>query len=189
MITLIRRFSLMAVKGYSNNKKRKNMDQEKSNDKKSKHHTQRFCRAAHSHAWAVSRLIQLRRQTENAGRTIVGLWRVHYYDGGQEVFQSFDQWHRDGLEFEVSNVFGISCQGTWIHKGPGTVQLFHTGWNFDANGQLTGYFNEVQTVTVSVDGQTYEGTWDIKNYDVDGNFVSEQSGTLNADRLTVQTPL
>jgi len=40
-----------------------------------------------------------------------------------------------------------------------------------------------------VDGQTYEGTWDIKNYDVDGNFVSEQSGTLNADRLTVQTPL
>jgi len=125
----------------------------------------------------------------DTGRTIVGLWRVHYYEGGQEVFQSFDQWHRDGLEFEVSNIFGLSCQGTWIHKGPGTVQLFHTGYNFDANGQLTGYFNEVQTVTVSVDGQTYEGTWDIKNYDVDGNFVSEQSGTLNADRLTVQTPL
>ena len=115
--------------------------------------------------------------------------RVHYYEAGQEVFQSFDQWHRDGLEFEVSNIFGLSCQGTWIHKGPGTVQLFHTGWNFDANGQLTGYFNEVQTLTVTVDGQTYEGTWDIKNYDVDGNFVSEQSGVLNADRLTVQTPL
>lgn len=43
----------------------------------------------------------------DTGRTIVGLWRVHYYEGGQEVFQSFDQWHRDGLEFEVSNIFGL----------------------------------------------------------------------------------
>ena len=96
------------------------------------------------------------------------MWRAHYYEGEQEVFQSFDQWHQDGLEFEVSNFFGLSCQGTWIHKGPGTVQLFHTGWNFDANGQLTGYFNEVQTVTVSVDGQAYDGTFLVRKYDLNG---------------------
>jgi hypothetical protein len=104
------------------------------------------------------------------------VWRVHYYEGEQEVFQSFDQWHQNGLEFEVSNFFGLSCQGTWIHKGPGTVQLFHTGWNFDANGQLTGYFNEVQTVTVSVDGQAYDGTFLV----VFANFSCE--------RRTVQNP-
>lgn len=118
-------------------------------------------------------------------RSIVGLWRVHYFEGGQEIFQSFDQWHKDGQEFEVSNIFGLSCQGTWKKTGHHGVKLFHVGWNFDANGQLIGYFEETQTNTVSHDGQTYQGTWDIKNFDTAGNFVSEDMGTLTATRLSV----
>jgi|ERR1700736_1444951 hypothetical protein len=124
-------------------------------------------------------------------QTIVGLWRVHYLAGGSEIFQSFDQWHSDGQEFEVANgVPGQMCQGTWQQKGGSrTVQLFHTGWNFDANGQLTGYFNETQINTVSRDGRTYQGTWDIKDYDTNGHQLDEVTGTLQATRLTVNTPL
>lgn len=121
------------------------------------------------------------------GSTIVGLWRVQY--SGDLEFESFDQWHSDGQEFEVANIFGLSCQGTWEKVGARSVRLFHTGWNYDANGQLLGYFNERQELTVSLDRQSYEGTWELKDYDVAGNQLDELSGTLHATRLTVNTPL
>ena len=131
--------------------------------------------------------------TADAGRgdtpqasTIVGFWHVQY--SGDLVFESFDQWHRDGLEYEVANLFGVSCQGVWKSAANGTVQLFHSGWLFDATGALVGYFNETQINTVIHDGQTYHGTWHEKDYDVDGNFLSEETGTLTATRLTVNTP-
>jgi hypothetical protein len=115
---------------------------------------------------------------EHGKHSIVGLWRVHYFSGGVEVFQSFDQWHSDGLEFEVSNIFGLSCQGTFKQRG-NAVQLFHVGWNYP------GFFRETQALTVSQDGNHYSGTWDVKNYDDNGKFLSEQTGTLRATRLTV----
>src|SRR5437870_9461876 len=67
-----------------------------------------------------------------------GVWRVHYYEGGQEVFQTFEQWHSDGQEFESSNeALGVLCQGTWQAVGHSGVQLFHTWWSFDpATGAL-----------------------------------------------------
>ena len=117
--------------------------------------------------------------------SIVGLWRVHYFSGGVEQFQSFDQWHADGLEFEVANIFGLSCQGVFRQTANGGIELFHTGWNYDASGNLTGYFNEIQVVRVGDKSDHYSGTWDIKNYDINGNFQSEQKGMLRADRLTV----
>ena len=119
-----------------------------------------------------------RAEDNESEASIVGLWRVHSFSGGVEVFQSFDQWHKDGLEFEVSNIFGLSCQGTFKQNG-NTVRLFHVGWNYP------GSFRETQALTVSQDGKTYHGTWDVKNYDDNGNFVSEQTGTLRATRLTV----
>ncbi len=117
--------------------------------------------------------------------SIVGLWRVHYFENGAQVFQSFDQWHSDGQEFEVANIFGLSCQGVFRQRQDGGVQLFHTGWNYDANGNLTGYFDETQIVKVSADSQNYTGTFDIKNFDENGKFLSEDKGTLRATRLNV----
>ena len=117
--------------------------------------------------------------------SIVGLWRVHYFENGAQVFQSFDQWHSDGQEFEVANIFGLSCQGVFRQRQDGSVQLFHTGWNYDANGNLTGYFDETQIVKVSADSQHYTGTFDIKNFTENGKFLSEDKGTLRAIRLNV----
>src|SRR5438128_971518 len=73
-----------------------------------------------------------RGEAPQAGGTIVGLWHV-YYHGDLEGLESFDQWHRGGLEFEGPNIFGVFCQGIWKPQADGTVKLFHTGWNFDAN--------------------------------------------------------
>jgi len=41
-------------------------------------------------------------------------------------------------------------------------------------------------VTVSADRQSYSGTYARSFYDVDGNFLFEDDGTLTATRLTVQ---
>src|SRR2546430_5872186 len=117
--------------------------------------------------------------------SIVGLWRVHYFAGGQPAFQSFDQWHSDGQEFEAADLGpGVLCQGTFTQTG-NTVHLFHVGSNFDQNGALTGYFQEKQTLTVGPNGEHYSGTWVVKNYDTSGNFLNEQTGTLKATRLTL----
>lgn len=119
------------------------------------------------------------------GHSIVGLWNVHYYVGGTEIFQSYDQWHSDGLEFEAATAyFGAVCQGTFEQAGR-TVHLLHVIWTFDGNGAFSGHIEETQSNTVSHDGNSYAGTFDQKFYDVNGNFLSEATGTLSATRLSV----
>jgi hypothetical protein len=125
-------------------------------------------------------------QADNPGndRSIVGLWRVQY--AGDVVFESFDQWFPGGLEFESANLgLGVLCQGTWKQMPHNVVELFHVNWNYDANGALVGYTYETQIDTVSHDRNSYQGTYDFKDYDVNGNLLSEETGTLTATRLTV----
>src|SRR5215472_18027791 len=121
--------------------------------------------------------------------SIVGLWHTVYTSGGVKAFESFDQWHTDRTEFEAADTqLGAMCQGTWVKTGPGTVRLFHVGWNFDPTGvTLVGYFTEIQIDTLSADGKTYDGTFDIQNFDVSGNHLQGQDliGTVHATRLTV----
>src|SRR4030095_1630500 len=121
-----------------------------------------------------------------ARSSIVGLWNVDYYQGTTELFQTYDQWHSDGLEFEVNGIApGAVCQGTFEQLGNGTVHLFHVIWTFDASGVCNVHIEETQTNTVSADSQTYAGTFDQKFYDLGGNFLFEATGTLTATRITV----
>jgi hypothetical protein len=121
--------------------------------------------------------------------SIVGLWHTVYTSGGVTAFESFEQWHADGNEFEAADVqIGSMCQGTWEKTAPGMVRLFHVGWNFDPTGvTLIGYFTEIQTNTLSADRMTYDGTFAIQNFDLMGNHLlgQDQSGTTHATRLTV----
>ena len=120
--------------------------------------------------------------------SIVGLWNVTYISAvTQGQIQTYDQWHSDGLEFEVAGLFpGAVCQGTFKQMANGSVQLFHVAWTFDANGVLNGYWQETQTNTVSSDRQSYSGTYDRKFYDLNGNFLFEDYGTQTATRLSVE---
>ena len=120
------------------------------------------------------------------GSPIVGLWNVHYFQGTTQLFQTYDQWHSDGLEFEVNSIApGAMCQGTWKKTGHDSVKLFHVIWTFDASGVVNGHIEETQINTVSNDRDTYEGTFDQKFYDLSGNLTGEATGTLNATRLSV----
>jgi hypothetical protein len=121
-------------------------------------------------------------------RSIVGMWSVHYVSttGGPELL-TFDQWHSDGLEFETANVFpGAMCQGIYEKAHDGSYHDYHVGWSFDSTGAPSGYWDETIVVTVSSDGQSYSGTYAKFFYDVNGNFLFEDDGTLTATRLTVE---
>jgi hypothetical protein len=123
-----------------------------------------------------------------AGRpSIVGLWSVHYVSttGGPEVL-TYDQWYSDGMDIETPNIGPGECMGTFKQANNGTVHLYHVAWTFDANGAPSGYWNENLTATVSTDGTTYSGNYTRDFYDVNGNFLFEDVGTLTAIRLTVQ---
>jgi hypothetical protein len=120
--------------------------------------------------------------------SIVGLWHVKYSSGGQPFFESFDQWHSDGTELENPNLppaTGPLCVGVWKQTGLRTVRLHHLGWNFDFNGNSTGTFTLDERNTVAPNGKTYEGTFDYKIYDVNGNLIQEVTGTQTATRITV----
>ena len=122
--------------------------------------------------------------------SIVGLWHVTYLaPDGSTVYESFDQWHSDGNEFEVSDLGpGVICQGTWKLSAMGTVQLFHIGWTYDPlnNNALAGTFTITQNNKVRGDGNTYQGTFVLKNYDLEGNHMDgDVFGTVTATRLTV----
>ena len=115
---------------------------------------------------------------------IVGLWDVHYSNG----LETYDQWHSDGLEFEVGSLFpGMMCQGTWKLAANRTVQLFHVGFTF--GGACPSHtdvrFEETQINTVSHDRNTYDGTYDTRYLDANGNLACEDTGTLHATRLSV----
>ena len=120
-----------------------------------------------------------------AGRSsIVGLWNVNYlYHGTTEYYQAYDQWHSDGLEFEVAAFPGTVCQGTYKELVDGTIQLFHVEYTFDENGVWNGHWEEKQIDTVSADGTTYSGTWSTRYYDLNGNFLGQLGGTVTATRL------
>ena len=117
--------------------------------------------------------------------SIVGLWSVHYVSttGGPEVF-TYDQWHSDGLEFEVAGFApGTMCQGTFRQAPDGSVHLYHIAWTFDSTAAPSGHWDENLIASVSSDGQSYSGTYARKFYDVNGNFLFEDDGTLTAERL------
>ena len=119
--------------------------------------------------------------------SIVGLWSVHYVSttGGPEVL-TYDQWFSDGLDIETPNIGLGACQGTYKVTPNGTVHLYHVAWTFDSTGVNTGYWNENLTANVSADDQSYSGTYARDFYDVNGNFLFEDDGTLTATRLNVQ---
>src|SRR5208283_1914257 len=115
-------------------------------------------------------LAQLNSGAGQGSNSIVGLWHVTYMADGQFFFESFDMWHSDGTELENPNLppaEGNVCVGVWKMIKPGIVQLNHIGWNFDINGNSTGTFTLTETNAVAPNGNTYQGKFDYKVYDLD----------------------
>ena len=118
---------------------------------------------------------------EHAGKNIVGTWFVTYTAGGAPAGQAYIQWHSDGTEWENINFpvdGGNLCMGSWKPIDSKHVFRNHYGWLY-TGGTLSGYFNETETAEVRRDG-TYTGLTDMKIYDVNGNLLTEFSGTSSA---------
>ena len=122
--------------------------------------------------------------------SIVGTWHVQvFFDPGhtQLLFESYKQWHSDGLEFESANIApGVLCVGTWKQMGHNRAQLYHVGWTY---GSPAGTYRFVwtETETVSHDGNSYDGTGQITYYDENGNQVGDPLPTYpHAMRLPPQ---
>lgn len=119
--------------------------------------------------------------------SIVGLWLVTFVSGGQVYYEAFKTWHSDGTESESANltpIEGNACVLVWEMTKQGVVQLNHVGWNFDAYGNLIRTVVITETNVVARDGKTYQGAFDDKFYDLNGNLVGDVSGTQTATRIT-----
>ncbi len=133
------------------------------------------------------------RSSERGARNadaIVGLWHVsHYLPDGTLYFESFEQYHSDGTEFEFANInpiVGDICMGVYNTIDSKNVSLFHIGWIFDDAGNPAGTFTLEGPRTVTRRGTHLKGTFDAKIYDPDGNLLEEDTGTTVGERISAQ---
>jgi hypothetical protein len=121
-----------------------------------------------------------------ADQPIVGLWHDFYTSYFGPPFETYTQWHSDGLEIETPNFVNGVCMGTWEHTTGRTFKLFHVGWTPGGipPAPTSVRFELRQLNTVSVNGNTFDGTYDQKFFDANGTLVFEDAGTIHATRLT-----
>jgi hypothetical protein len=127
-------------------------------------------------------------QAANGASPIVGLWHVeHRLPDGSLYFESLEQYHADGTEFEFANqnpAIGDVCMGVYAQTDRRSVYLYHIGWNFDGAGNPIGIFTLEGPRKVTNQGMGLKGTFDAKIYDVDGNLVEEDTGTTTGERIS-----
>jgi hypothetical protein len=141
------------------------------------------------------------------GPSIVGFWHVKFIsDGvtsgipggipnGTPVDAGYSQWHSDGTEIMNSGArapnTGNFCLGVWAKVGLRQYKLNHFGISWDptkgAAGELIGPANIKENVTLSLDGQSFIGTFSIDQYDEAGDLLVHLQGSVTGTRIDVDT--
>lgn len=127
-------------------------------------------------------------QHNSADPSIVGLWKTTLTSGGQVVDEGFDQWNSDGTEVlndDPPPQTGNVCLGVYVKSAMSTYKLKHPSWTFDASGNVNGTAIIRELVIVGQGGNTYQGTYSIEVYDLQGNRLAQFGGTISATRITV----
>jgi len=142
---------------------------------------------------------------------IVGMWHVLFtaqtqgpqntpIPGGLVIDNSVVVWHSDGTEIMNSARAaqdGNFCLGVWKHTGERRYLLSHIPWQgnvFDptapANtvGAPQAGAQIIEKITLSPDGDSYDGTFTLHAYDTSGNVYASFTGVLSAKRITPDTP-
>ena len=65
-------------------------------------------------------------ESRPANRQVYGM--KHYTSDFGPPFETYAQWHSDGLEIETPNFLTGVCMGTWKQTAGRTFKLFHVGW-------------------------------------------------------------
>jgi hypothetical protein len=58
-------------------------------------------------------------------------------------------------------------------------------WSYDTNGNFLGTVHLSETVTVGQGGNTHSGSFTLDIYDPSGNFVTEVTGNVTGERISV----
>lgn len=125
------------------------------------------------------------------GPPIVGLWDLHYTsDFIGPWAETYQQIHSDGIEIETPDFApGAVCMGTWksLPTDPRTIRIFHVGFLGKSGGGPNGSVRfELRFVdTVNTDKNSFDGRYDQKYFDANGNIVMEDTGTVHGERLSV----
>jgi len=125
--------------------------------------------------------------TETEGAAIAGLWHDHFTSNvGGPAFDTYSEWHPDGLEIETPSFTNGVCMGTFKRVGARTFKLFHVGWTPGgippAPTAVRFELRELNTVTL--DHNRFNGTYDQKFFDANGNLVFEDKGKIHSTRLS-----
>jgi len=131
---------------------------------------------------------------------IVGFWRVKYVSKGTPgvpdgtVFDNaFQQWHSDGTEIHNSQAPAASgniCLGVWKKTGRSHYTLNHFYLNSDpTTNSLQARVQIREEIDLDRSGDEHFGIFTIDGYDLEGNFLFHQQGTVQATRITVKTDL
>jgi hypothetical protein len=123
------------------------------------------------------------------GGAIVGLWHVTYTSSAGNPlspFETYQQWHSDGLEIESPSFSLGECMGTWKQMASNFVQLFHVGWTV-GSPPGTVRFVLTETIIVGAGGNSFDGNYNQTFYDANGNVVAlfTDRGTTHATRISV----
>ena len=131
----------------------------------------------------------------NTGSSIVGFWHVELLlPDGSLFHQGTQQYHSDGLEFENAAAPAVNpanfCMGVWKLSGD-TVKIYHIVFLYNGVDTLppVNYGELTETNIVSEDGNSLDGTFAIKVYDLNnGNHLADISGTIKASRIDFEHP-
>lgn len=119
----------------------------------------------------------------------VGLWAVDVTLDDQIIYQAFESFTLDGLEFlndNGSTLEGNVCFGVWSSPSRNTVKVYHPSWNYDMNGNLIGTVVIKSQFTINSAGNAFKGTVVVDIYDLNGNVAApELQAQVSGKRITV----
>ena len=103
---------------------------------------------------------------------VTGLWLTSVIFQGQTIYQAFESYTLDGLEFLNDNgspIEGNVCFGVWTVMPDNTVKVNHPSWNYDASGNLIGTVSIKSQVTIDAGGNSFHGSVKVTTYDLTGH--------------------
>jgi hypothetical protein len=132
--------------------------------------------------------------------SIVGMWRFELLGpNGALVDDGYAQWHSDGTEVQNSGVHAPPtsnfCLGVWEKVANRTYRLNHFPLAWDATGQTSAAEIQLTETVKLTDDDHMTGTFTLKVYlwdstkglDVSGPAVQTVTGTLTAQRVTINS--
>jgi hypothetical protein len=128
---------------------------------------------------------------------IVGLWRVTFVAKGNAagppdgvvLDNALVTWHADGTELMNSSRAPRTqsyCMGVWKRTGHDSYRLNHWALSWSDDGNMpVGPANIREEVTLGPGGNSYTGTFDIRQYNADESVVlGHVTGVIAATRIT-----